>query len=144
MSYKAILLGLLLLLAVPTVSPAQEIFLASASGTGFCNGAPTKVKETLFAAFSVGQFIFANDKALIDRIATTNQVELFQTGGGTGSKITGGFIYNQDDADVVAMFASTFIADQGLLISFAGTLNVINRDTGCFENLTIKSKGIAQ
>ena len=142
MSYKAILIGILLLLAAPPVSSAQEIFLASASGTEICNGVASKLKETIFVSFDISNFIIAKDKAITAIIATTQESETFIMST-KGTTTTAGFIYDHNDTDSAAVFAGSLKADQGLLVSFTGTLDVINRNTGCFDNLTIKSKGIA-
>ena len=134
MSYKAILFGILLLLAVPAVSSAQMLFQGSVSGTGFCNGAATKFKGTWFFAFLGLAMVVATDRQFTDVIATMLQDEIFAT-----SQTAGAFIYTQDDTNGVGMFAATFQGSENLPTSFKGNLNEVNRTNGCFETVTIKS-----
>ena len=147
MSYKAIPLGILLLLAVPAVSSAQNsvYYQVSASGTNFCNPTATNVKKTLFIGFLLGDVAFenvnvmaiANDQLFKDHIASLLQEEIFFTG---NVLTTGAFMYgNNDSSGNVSAFAGTFKNDaNGVLTSFTGTLNLTFQN-GCFETLIIKS-----
>jgi hypothetical protein len=150
MSYKVILFGILLLLAIPAASSAQVFYQASAKGTSVCSdGATNKVKETLFIGFLLPDVAFetlnimaiGTDLQFNNVLAHMEVQEIFAM-----SLTTGGFIFNQNDADGIAMFAGTFKndANTGVLTSFTGTLDAVNLNTGCFERLTIKSKGIVQ
>jgi hypothetical protein len=147
MSYKAILLGILLLLAVPAVSSAQVFYQASASGTKFCNNAATKFKGALVIGFLQPDVAFetnnvmAIEDAQSNPIASLLQEEIFATG-----LTTGGFMYTRNDGSGnISAFAGTFKndANTGVLTSFTGTFNATFSD-GCFETLTIKSGQIIQ
>ncbi|HKA34622.1 MAG TPA: hypothetical protein VKH64_15505 [Candidatus Binatia bacterium] len=146
MSYKAILFGILLLLAAPAVSsavPLELFYQASATGTNFCNNAATKVKQSLLIGFLFGDVAFEinNVMAIEDAqqtvIASLLQEEIFAT----SPPGTGAFMYTRNDGNGnISTFAGTFKNDvnTGILTSFTGTFNAIFAN-GCFENLTIKS-----
>ena len=146
MSYKAILFGILLLLAVPTVSSAQNsaFYQASASGTNFCNNVATKLKESLIIGFFLGDVAFENlnvmaiEDAQSNPIASLLQEEIFFTG---NVLTAGAFMYSlrDDGSGNISAFAGTFKNDaSGFLTSFTGTLNLTFQN-GCFETLSIKS-----
>jgi len=133
MSYKAIPLGILLLLAVPAVSSAQVFFQAKGSGTEFCNGATTKFKSSLFFEFDPSQnLLVATDPNFAHIIANMQQSDLFFF-----DATEGFFSYNQNDTDT-GMFAATFQVSGLLLTTFTGALNEVYSD-GCFKSLTFKS-----
>ena len=145
MSYKAILLGILLLFAVPAVSsavPLELSYQASASGTDFCGGLATKFKGPLIIEFLFGDVAFEVNNAMAIRDAQSNviasllQEEIFAT-----SLTTGAFMYTKDDGSGnISTFAGSFKndANTGILTSFTGTFNA-RFSNGCFETLTIKS-----
>jgi len=153
MSYKAILLGILLLLAVPAVSsagPLELFYQASASGTNLCGNTATKVKETLHIGFLFGDVAFQplNVMGIKDAqdniIASLLQQQLLYP---TDNVLTTGafMFYGDDGSGNIGAFSGTFKndANTGILTSFAGTLNLRFQD-GCFETLTIKSGPIIQ
>ncbi len=146
MSYKAILLGILLLLALPAVSsavtPLELFYHATASGTNFCNNTATKVKEALIIGFLLGDVAFESNNVMAIEYAQSNviaslqQEEIFAT-----SLTSGGFMYTRNDSlGNISAFAGTFQndANTGVLTSFTGTVNLTFQN-GCFETLTIKS-----
>jgi Ni,Fe-hydrogenase I cytochrome b subunit len=135
MSYKAILLGILLLLAVPAVSSAQVFFTAKVSGKNYCNGVATKLKEILFFEFNGQNMLVATDQNFLNIIAEMQQFDLWFFPNTT----TGFFTYTQDDVDSEGMFAATFNTNNFLLTTFTGKLNEIDLTTGCSQSITIKS-----
>ena len=132
MSYKAILFGILLLLAVPTVSSAQVIFQVSASGSELCTSTINKFKGTLFFEFNLQQLLIATDSQISNVIATLDQQEIFVTG-----LTTGAFLYTQHDTNGIGTFSATFKTSGNLMTSFTGSLTEISG--GCAETLAIKS-----
>ncbi len=134
LSYKAILVGILLLLAVPAVSSAQVIFQASFSGTEYCHSKVTKIKGTLFINFLSDGMIIANDPIGKEVIAALHLSELFATGASSGA-----CAFTQDDADGFGIFAGTFngSGDPTGFTGLTGTLSEEFSD-GCSNVVTIK------
>ncbi|HKA34623.1 MAG TPA: hypothetical protein VKH64_15510 [Candidatus Binatia bacterium] len=139
MSYKAILLGILIFLAIPSAAAAQVIFQATFSGTEFCHSAVTKIKGTVFITFSAGGMLITKDPQLKDVISVMLINESFET-----STTAGAFSFSDIDAGNFGIFTGTFKDNGDQVTGFTGNFGAIFSD-GCFQTVTIKSgKIIAQ
>jgi len=130
MSYKAILMGILLLLALPAVSSGQE-FEATISGTNYCHSGVGKFKSTVTIVLGNNQMLITDDITDLD---ATHTSLVFEDGFLTSST-AGGFSYSQTDG----VFVGTFNDDISGPTSFTGNI-VATFSDGCTKVATIKAK----
>ena len=137
MSYKKILFGMLLLLAVPAESPALTtgLYTVTISGTDYCHSSVNKFKSTLQASLIIlgsSGSLFIADDVKHPNVGTSLVLEGLSTNSqGTG----GGFSFSQVDG----VFDGTYKGDATFEItSFAGNI-VATFSDGCTRVATIKA-----
>jgi len=138
MSYKVILIGMLLPLAMPLAASAAPdvFFVGTISGTMACpsnNGAPVKIKEHVEIQLTGPSMIIANN--LQDPFSNGLSLITDQNATSTGSK-GGAFSYSQ----INGVFAGTYTGNS-LLEATSITGSIVGTfDHGCVKIATIKVK----
>jgi hypothetical protein len=143
MSYKAIILGLLLILCVPAVSSAQSDYSGQGSYQAFINSTVKKLKQIVYLRMNgaldlATSLTIANDPQFNDVVATLQMKDYFDT-----SASAGAFSFVQDDGpnSNFGVFIGTFKSKADVITSFTGTLTEIFAD-GSFDIVTIKAKAL--
>ncbi|HEY6197458.1 MAG TPA: hypothetical protein VI231_02515 [Candidatus Binatia bacterium] len=140
MTYKAILLGIFLILSAPAVSLAQSDFSSKGSYEAFINSAINQLKQVVYARISntsldvTTTLTLANDAEFNDVIATLQMKDYFDTGPSTGA-----FSFVQDEGGNFGVFVGSFKEKADVVTSFTGTLTEIFAD-GSFAIITFKAK----